>query len=260
MSSSRVCAVIRRQLFQLFECSAGPSEGVVRVRTPFLYPDGGVVDVFVLSHQKRYTVTDFGEALGWLRTQSLRGRLSSRQQRLVEDVCLTLGVEFFKGQLVLRCDNEEALASLVVRLGQAVVRVSDLWFTLRTRAVETVSEEVTDWFQEKRIPFDRRVKHTGRSGRVWTVDFQARTVERTSLVFLLSTGSRAAARRITEHVVAGWHDLNHLKLAQPHVCFVSLFDDTEDVWREEDFRLLENLSEIVRWSRPDEFEQVLRAA
>ena len=40
----------------------------------------------------------------------------------------------------------------------------------------------------------------------------------------------------------------------------TLFDDTEDVWQDEDFRLVEDLSEVARWSRPDEVERLLRAA
>ena len=79
-------------------------------------------------------------------------------------------------------------------------------------------------------------------------------------MFLLSTGSRAATRRITEHVVAGWHDLSHLKLVQAHLAFVSLFDDTQDLWQDEDFSLVEGLSDVARWSRPDEVERLLRAA
>lgn len=42
--------------------------------------------------------------------------------------------------------------------------------------------------------------------------------------------------------------------------FVSLFDDTADVWADEDFRLVEPLSTVSRWSRPDECDAVLREA
>ena len=42
--------------------------------------------------------------------------------------------------------------------------------------------------------------------------------------------------------------------------FVSLFDDTADVWADEDFRLVEPLSMVSRWSRPDELAAVLSGA
>ena len=259
MNTDELCLSIGETLPALFECAPAPREGV-RVRTPLMYPDGGLVDVFVLERDGRYSITDFGEALGWLRMQSVSTRRSSRQNRMVEDTCQTLGVELHRGQLMLRSGAADVLGETVLRLAQAVVRVSDLWFTLRTRAVETVADEVNEWLVEKEMSFDRAVKQHGRSGRNWTIDYQTRTDHRTSFVFLLSTGSRGAARRIAEHVLAGCVDLSHLKVSQPHLAFVSLFDDTEDVWREEDFGLVEQQSEVARWSRPDELERILLAA
>ena len=77
---------------------------------------------------------------------------------------------------------------------------------------------------------------------------------------MLSTGSRAAARGVAEHVLAVWHDLHHHAAGPQALAFVSLFDDVADVWADEDLRLLEPLSTVSRWSRPDEFAAVLSAA
>lgn len=258
MNAEELCNQLRAAGPPLFECSPAPRQGI-RVRTPFLYPDGGVIDVFVLQRDGRMEVTDFGEALGWLRLQSPGGRFSAKQKRLVEDVCLTLGIERYRGQLVRRVEGGE-VSRAVLQVAQAALRVADLWFTMRTRAVETVADEIADWLTEKSILFDRSVTHVGRSGRTWTVDYQTRLPQRTSSVFLLATGSRAAARRVTEHVVAALYDLSHLKVVQPQLSFISLFDDTVDVWQEEDFLLVQDLSAVARWSRPDEFEALLRAA
>jgi len=259
MNANELCSSVRESLPLLFECAVAPREGV-RVRTPLMYPDGGMVDVFVLARGEQYSVTDFGEALGWLRMQSVSPRRSAKQNRMIEDTCQTLGVELHQGQLILRSDVTDSLEQAVLRVAQAAVRVSDLWFTLRTRAVETVADEVQDWLEERNFPFDRAVKLHGRSHRIWTIDYKTHTERRTSFVFLLSTGSRGAAKQITNTVVAGCVDLSHLKVAQPHLEFVSLFDDTGDVWREEDFGLVEQQSVIARWSRPDELERTLRAA
>lgn len=100
----------------------------------------------------------------------------------------------------------------------------------------------------------------GRSLQVWDIDFQVRAAARSSLVYVLNTGSRAAAGRITDHVVAAWHDLNHYAVGPEPMQFVSLFDDTIDVWQAEDFRRVETLSRVARWSRPDEFISVLADA
>src|SRR3989344_344468 len=204
--NTNVCEVLTHKLGTLFECK--PHKEFVRVRTPFLYPDGGVIDVFVRLHDDHFTVTDLGEALGWLRLQSVSAQRSPKQQRLLQDVCLTLGIELFRGQLLLRGDEPAQLSDRILRLGQAVLRVSDLWFTTRTRSVESVTDEVADYLQERQIPFERAVKLAGRLGRDWMVDFQTRTERSSALVFVLATGSRAGARRVAEHVVAGGDGLS----------------------------------------------------
>jgi hypothetical protein len=251
-------AIIASGLGDMFAVTA--RDGLLRIRTPFWYPDGGVVDVFVKQSDDKFTLTDLGEAVGWLRTQSLSSRRSPKQQKLLQDVCLTQGIEIFKGQLFLRCDSAAKLSSCIFRLGQAMVRIADLWFTTRTRSVESTTDEVADLLQEKQIQFERWVKLAGRSGREWQVDFQTRTAERSALVCVLASGSRAAAHRVTEHVLASWYDLNLLKTGSQPMRFVSLFDDTVDVWGEEDFHLVESVSDVCRWSRPDEFEHTLKVA
>jgi hypothetical protein len=252
------CERLASELPALFACSAHDDR--VRIRTPFLYPDGDLIDLFYVERNGSVLLTDLGETVRWLRMQTVASRRSPKQQQMIAEVCINHGVELFKGMLTLRLLPGETLAPAVIRLAQASVRVSDLWFTMRTRAVETLTDEVGDFLADRKIPFERGAKMTGRSGRAWDVDYVTRTPEQTSLVYLLSTGSRASARKVVEHAVAAWYDLNYLKVLPQPVKLISLFDDELDVWQEEDFRLVEQLSTIARWSRPDEFENELRPA
>ena len=251
------CEAIAERIGGLFSCT--PVREYVRIRTPFLYPDGDVIDLFLKESQGTLTLADLGETLRWLRGQSISQRRSAKQQQLIEDVCLTHGVELYKGMLMLRLRPGEELASAVTRLAQAALRVADIWFTFRTRAVESATDEVADFLGEHAIAFERGERLAGRSGRTWTVDFYTRTPRRSSLIYVLSTGSRGAARGLVEHVVAAWYDLSHLKVGPEARRFVSLFDDTMDVWTEEDFRLVAELSEVSRWFRPDDLIPLLAA-
>lgn len=256
MTPSELCESLRSSLSALFECSVAP-QGAVRIRTPFMYPDGDMVDVFVEERGASYLMTDYGEAMGWLHLQSPSENLTPKQRRMAADVCLTLGVELDRGQLVLRNVRASAVSEAVHSLGQAVVRVCDIWFTVQTRAVETIGDQVDEWLRERSFDFDKNKQHSGESGRVWTVDYEVSSDHRTSLVFLLSTGTQAWARRLSERVVAACTDLSSLPRHQPNTGFVSLFDDTSSVWRDEDFALVERHSQVATWSRPEEFESIL---
>lgn len=254
---SSPCDVLNARLGELFSCSS--MDGHTRIRTPFLYPDGDVIDLFVREGNDVATVSDLGETLRWLKMQSLSPRRSQRQQKLVEDVCLNHGIELYRGMLMARVRAGDDLASVVMRVSQAALRVADIWFTMRTRSFESVTEEVEQCLAEKQIPYERGPTLVGRSGRTWRPDFHTRLPTKSSLVYVLSTGSRGAARGVAEHVLAGWYDLTSLHVGPEALQFVSLFDDTMDVWSAEDFNLLSDLSTIARWSQPEQFLQSLAA-
>ena len=259
MNVDALCERLSMSLPPLFECAPAPREGV-RVRTPLLFPDGGVIDVFVLERGGAYTVTDFGDATGWLELQASSRQRSHKQQSLIEDTCHTLGIELKGWQLTLRAVLPTNLADAVMRMAQAEARVADVWFTMRQNPWESTADEVNDWLIGKKFQVEREAKFVGHSNRQWSIDFRARTPDTESLVFLLSTGTRGATRRIVEHVAAGWYDLRNALSNDRPIRRISLFDDSVDVWREEDFRLVEDQSTIARWTRPDEFEGILTVA
>ncbi|MDZ7754468.1 MAG: DUF1828 domain-containing protein [Gammaproteobacteria bacterium] len=258
MSVHMICQEFKANLSELFTCSE--QGGYQRIRTPYLFPDGDNIDLFCKIEDDLITVTDLGETTRWLRMQSVSLRRSPKQLKLIEDACLTHGVEFYRGMLLARCRPGDSLAAVVIRVAQASLRVSDIWFTFRTRAVESIVDEVADYLSEHQFHFQPREKLAGNSGRGWTVDFHVRVPARSSLVYVLSTANRSRARAVVEHVTAAWFDLNHLAAGPEALHFVSLFDDTADIWSDEDFSLVESLSTVSRWSRPDEFADVLREA
>ena len=258
MSLDFICQEFDGGLSQLFTCSQHGE--YQRIRTPYLYPDGDNIDVFCKPQDGVVLVSDLGETTRWLRMQTISPKRSPKQRALIEDVCLTHGVEFYKGVLLARSRENEQLAAVAFRVAQAALRVSDLWFTFRTRSVESVTDEVADFLTEKNYDYERGEKLAGRSGKIWSPDFHVRTVKRSSLVYVMCTGSKSAARAIVHQVHTAWYDLNHLAAGAEALKFVSLFDDSVDVWSDEDFRLAEQLSTVTRWSQPDEFANVLADA
>ena len=84
---------VSRQLQGLFEC-APLAAGLVRVVTPFLYPDNDHIEVFIVERDGHWMATDQGETFGWLFKTSACDELSPQERRTVEETCAGLGVEF----------------------------------------------------------------------------------------------------------------------------------------------------------------------
>lgn len=169
-TAAELCGAIRGGLGPMFECSENGA--YVRVRTPYLYPDGDFIDLFLKTvNQTTTTVSDLGETIRWLNSNTLSAKRSPKQAALISDISQTHGVEFFRGMLKARSRDSAGLADAVTRVAQAAMRVSDLIFTSRLRAVESVSDEVADFLEEINLPFERNKRFTGRSGKNWKIDF-----------------------------------------------------------------------------------------
>lgn len=173
-------------------------------------------------------------------------------------MCQTLGVEIENGAIQTAYGDDKELASAVHRVAQAAARVADIWFTLRIRPVEGAADEVESWLGEHSFTFSKGVSRTGRSGR-WTVDFEVTAGGSASQVFVLSSRSRAAAVLACEKAYSACSDLRGLPGEAGQAPIISLFDDTVDVWREEDIEKLQGVSRPAMWSRPDDFERALTA-
>jgi hypothetical protein len=249
------CLEISDHLSDLFTCSN--VNGFVRIRTPFLYPDGDVIDIYLQEKNGQRTLTDLGDTLGWLRGQTIARKKTDKQESLLQDICLNHGIERSRGMFFLRVDAQQPFATEVIRLSQALVRVSDLWFTFKTRAYESIIEEVAEFLADLKIPFDQNVKRKGRSGRTRTIDFQTHNPLRNSFIEVLSTGSKAAANSKVDSIVSTWHDLSHIRVGPQSIEFISLFDDTLDIWSPSNIQQLNDLSEVTYWSQPKELRKLL---
>ena len=82
-----VCELITEQMGLLYTCS--PADQYIRIQTPFLYPDGDIIDIFFQGEGNTGTLTDLGETMRWLRMQTITQRQTLKQQQLIADICLT---------------------------------------------------------------------------------------------------------------------------------------------------------------------------
>ena len=259
MSSKSIFQSLQRNFGEQFICTE--FDEFQRVQTPYLYPDGEYIDLYWTSKNGSITVTDYAETTGWLNMHSVSGYLSSNQKFLIEDACVTHGVEFQQGMIQAQCNSVDDFASVFTRVAQAALRVSDLWFTFRKTDIKpskAIADEVAECLEEWSIPHKRKIKHSGESERKWTIDFEINSELASSFVLILSSSS-SGRTRVTEHVTAAWFDLKNSE-SWNNTNFISLFHDESDVWKIEDYKLLEPLSSVLKWSQREQFRSKLNEA
>lgn len=121
--AAQICAELGSQLGAMFQCSGAGER--VQIRTPFVFPDGDLIDVYWRDTAGGPVVSDLGDTYGWLFINGGGETLTDRQSRAYDAVSKTYGVERQGGVLLARISDGN-VADAVARLVQAITAVSQV--------------------------------------------------------------------------------------------------------------------------------------
>ena len=255
MNCQTLLDTIRKELPLIYTCEEIASYRL-RLNTPFLYPNGDYIDLYLEETPAGLYLTDLGETLGYLSDHGISFRHSPKRQKTLDDILLTHGAEQFQGELRIRLDiMPRDLAWAITRLGQAAIQLADLAYTMRLGALATFREEVEEFWIAANIPYEANYRVVGGSGEVHTVDFYL-PQRRPVLAETLSSATSSYASILTSKVVRVWHDILRV---DGRYQYLSILDDASDVWRPEWIDQIAQLSAVVVWSERDRIRDMLSA-
>lgn len=240
-------------------------KGHFRLETKFSYPDGTSVDLFVakpaqpvLFAQKPHLLTDFAQTTAWLADVQVQPWKSKKRQAFLDEVLAVLGVSQNGGALEAPFEGtHESLESAVIRLGQACVRVADLYYTRRASfQYSSLNEDVEELLVDADLRFQPNVQVMGSLGKLVPVDFQVEGQRTQSLVLTLSSQSSASSHQVATEVFRRQFDLASGARKEQQVTIV---DDRYDVFKDEDLKRLKRVSAVVPFSARKEVVALLAA-
>jgi hypothetical protein len=237
--------------------------GHLRLETKFLYPDRSSVDVFVLHPPPGSIVptapvlSDLGQTTTWLADVQVRPWQSKKRQRFIEDTLYTLGIHQNGGALETSFEPlHDSFEDAVIRLGQACVRVADLFFTRRSTLQVNATEEVEELISDAELPYEPNAQLAGRHGNVVVVDFLVAGRRNKSAVLTLAAQYTASAHSSANEVFRKLYDLDTPMRSEQRV---TVYDDRYDVYRSDDLDRIRDLSELVPLSAQRDVVALLAA-
>lgn len=224
-------------------CDLVGNQDLVRLMTPFKYPDGDNVDVFVAPVEQtegRVEVTDYGQTLEWLSNFNIDPSATKRRKQLVNDVCQRLDVEFDGWQIKTPVIELRELPSAMMRLGQACIRVADLIFTQRLQTVSLLKDEVEEFVADLGFDYEGDAEiQSEKSGRLVKVDFRVVGPRRSSLIQVLPSGSQVTANQILRK----WVELR----GETPYQFITIYNDQRGQTNTSDLVVLQEFSAVLPW-------------
>jgi len=237
-------------------------DGSFRLATPFRYPDGSHIDVFLKRKNdlfEGFELSDKGQTMACLLDLHVRPWTSRKRKQTLADICATLGVEQEGGvfRISLTKESMKDLPDAILRLGQACIRVADLAYTQRLRTPSALAEDFEEFVVGLDRPYQTAVKVPGQFGKDVEFDFLIQGHRMRSLVQILSTANRFAAHNLSVETFARWSEITPVRWQ--YQC-LSVYDTTNDVFREEDLKRLEVVSEILGFPAGSDRLHLSRAA
>jgi len=223
--------------------------GMLRIATPFRYPDSSQVDLFLGITGDIFSpirVTDLGQTSAYLLDLQVKPWATQKRKKIVEDVCASLEVEQDGAELFVRMQESElksiGLSGAMVRVAQACIRTADIAYTQRLRIPALFKDDVEEFITGDKVKVESGFSLPGRFQKDVSVDFLTKGRHVQSLILTLSTQNTAAAHGISNEVFRKWYDL---ELHRTDYQFLTLFDSTNNSFRDEDLARLSEKSIVL---------------
>ena len=181
-------------------------DGQLRIQTPFLYPDGSNVDLFVQDNFdlfSRILISDGGQTFAYLLNLHVQPWTSVRQKSILDTICTRMGVTREGALLKVEVDSLRNLPAAVGGLGQACTHVACLALTKTFRGRSRLRSEVEEFFVEKEMQFDKNIVVRGKYTDEVKFDFSVPSNGARSLVLTVS----APDPRACDESLRKWYEV-----------------------------------------------------
>ena len=122
-------ADIRRQVREgiagLYDCE-DDQNGSITIETPFIFPNGDLLDLSVEQTSDGFVVSDLGETCGWLFRIAGIDNLTPARHQKIREIENGTGVQFWRGNLRYQCESSDDIALGVHSVAQAALQMAEL--------------------------------------------------------------------------------------------------------------------------------------
>jgi len=228
--------------------------GALRIATPFNYPNGSHIDLFLIKNNdlfSNYILSDFGQTSDYAADMQFNLWATKKRRTIIDDICQSLNVTQSDGQFEIQLTHKDftQFYNPIVRLAQACIRISDLVFTQRLTISGTFQEEVEEFLAVSHLKYEPDIVIKGDFDNEVKLDFKVYGENVISLVQTLSAGTNS--HTVSNEIFRRWYDIKSYKNSNQ---FITVYDQSYSTYRDDDIKRLSELSVVLGF--PKEQEQI----
>lgn len=255
MNCLEIKEYIRESSVNLFKCSY--NQDYIILTTPFFYPDGDEIELFIEFKEDCLILSDMGETLRYLDTYLFDVFSTNRRKEIVNEVIVSNNVRLNRGIIYAVIKNLDKFLDATFNICQAIIRISDLLYTAKGQSLAAFEEEVKSFLDNNKLNYEEDYK-VETSVNSYQFEFAVESQKGVKLLKLMNAPKKKASPPI-DRIVRIWFDVStELDTEYPKENRITLLDDTSYRWVPSQYAVIEKLSIVNRWSQKDTLLQRLQ--
>lgn len=228
------------------------SNGALRMSTPFLYPNGEHVDVFLESSSpllQHYALSDFGQTGLFLRDSHIQYGVTAKKRQVLEDVLHQCGVSLKQGDLRIELldDDLRDISDAIFRLARACTRIADFYLHQRLRSANPFKDDVEEFFEASKLLYIPDARVMGKFKKEIKLDFSVFSGALVSHVLVLASMNESSAHSSANEIFRKWYDL------EGSTNLVTIYNSASPAIRPEDIARLRERSSVISYPEEQDF-------
>ena len=219
-------------------------DGRVWIVSPYSHADGDMVEIAIRDQgDGTVAVSDLGETLRHLSNIGYDPRETTNARYLLNQILKQHRMELDPSGIIFTIAalgevGEASHAALAASLA-----VGNLAFLARATRSATIQEEVAEHLRANELPFKEHVRVTGKTGKVYVIDFEVGRPNSGALVKTISASTMGGVTGATNAAVRAWLDIAPVRSK------ATVVDDRVWPWRSEDLAILNTVGgHVYKWS------------
>lgn len=256
LNCTEIREYINNSVSSLFNCTHHGS--FLSISTPFSYPDGDDIELFLENRTDYLLLTDMGETLRYLDTYLLDITSTNKRKMIINDVVKSNNLLFNKGIIYAIVKNENRILDAIFNMSQAIIRISDVLYTMKGQSLAAFEEEFKSFLDEQKFNYEEDfIVET--ATHQYTFDFAVENQNNIGLVKLLNAPKKPSQKPNISKMVQTWFDISTSDpIKYPVNNRITVLDDSVYPWRHNDYHLIEKLSIVNLWSKKDSIIRSLK--
>lgn len=231
-------------------------DGVYRITLPFLDRNNDYIEIYITSEDNgTYRLTDDGETLGELLFSGLDIFKSKRRTDIFNSIIASHGINRSEcNELFTTCTKHD-LPQKKHMLSQCMVKVSDLFYTVRQNVQSLFIEDVQQYLDTNEIRYMPSISFVGKSQLTTNYDFgiakSKNAPER--IIKVVNHLDRSKS----ESTIFLWDDTKEMRKSSDSQLYVFIHDENKKVQQNAVTALKQYGIKVVLWSERDKYTKEL---